>query len=820
MPCLEYATYTGSTMTAMHADRVQHQGSLDEQLLEQPLPELMARAEFLRDALYGTRVTYSPKVFVPLTSLCRDRCGYCTFAQSPSRSQAPYMTPEQVLAVAVEGAQAGCHEALFTLGEQPEDRYDVARQWLADGGYGSTVEYLAAMCRLVVEETGLLPHVNAGALRHDEIALLRGVSASQGMMLESLNSRLVAHRGAPDKAPERRLATLEAAGELHIPFTTGILIGIGESPRDWLLALQAIADAHRRHGHVQEVIIQNFVPKPGTVMRSHPACSQDDLLQAVALARLVLPADVHLQAPPNLSDDFGMLLKAGIDDWGGVSPVTADHVNPERPWPALETLRKVTEAAGKVLAARLTIYPEYAARPTTWLHQDMAFPVTDRADAELLARDDPGALLPERYEDAHNVGTGAEVVLVGRKSTAWYSGGGGRPTDLLPARPVRAGGAIREVLVGAQAGHELGEAELVTLFGARGPEVAAVAEFADDVRRQACGDHVTYVRNRNINYTNVCTFKCSFCGFAKGPLSLNLRGKPYLLTLEDIAIRVRDAWELGCTEVCLQGGIHPSFDGDFYIDVCRAAKQAAPGMHVHGFTALEVTEGAKRLGEPVEQYLRRLVAAGLASLPGTAAEILDDDIRAVLCPDKISTEEWLECHRVAHSVGLKSNVTMMFGSVEQPVHWARHLLRTRDLQRETGGFTEFVGLPFVHMAAPIYLKRAARRGPTWREVVLVHAVARIAYAGLIDNVQASWVKIGLPGVRQLLKAGVNDVGGTLIDENISRAAGASHGQRLDEDDLRGVVEGLGRQLRRRSTDYRLLDDDAAVAVDADEHVLR
>jgi FO synthase len=770
------------------------------ELLDVPLDALLAEARAIRDRAHGTRVTYSPKVFIPLTMLCRDKCGYCTFAQPPARLESPYLSPSQVLRIARQGAEVGCHEALFTLGERPEERYPAARDWLAEHGYASTVEYLAAMCRLVLDETGLLPHANAGALLPDELALLRAVSPSQGMMIESLNGELAAHRGSPDKTPERRLATLEAAGELAIPFTTGILVGIGESRADRVDALEAIAAAHRRHGHVQEVIVQNFLPKAGTGMHASPPCPNDDFLEAIALARVILPAEVHVQAPPNLSDDFGALLGAGIDDWGGVSPITADHVNPERPWPGLERLRSVTEAAGHVLAPRLTVYPSFVHDPQRWLDEGLRFAVQDRSDAEGLARDDPGAVFPQKVGELRNVADGAEVILVGRRSTQWYSGADAEPMSLLPGEPA-ARGAVREVLDGVRLGHEPGLDELVTLFSARGPEVAAVAQLADELRAATVGDVVTWVSNRNINYTNVCTFKCKFCGFSKGPLSLNLRGTPYLLTLDDIAGRVREAWAMGATEVCLQGGIHPDFDGDYYIDVTRAVKDAAPDIHVHGFTALEVTEGAKRLGEPLADYLRRLMDAGLRTLPGTAAEILDDEIRAILCPDKVNTEEWLDAHRTAHSVGLRSNITIMFGSVEQPVHWARHIIRTRDLQKETGGFTEFVGLPFVHMASPIYLQHKSRRGPTWREVVLMHAVARIAYHGLVDNIQASWVKLGAHGAQQLLLAGVNDLGGTLIDENISRAAGASHGQGLDEDGFRAIVEPLGRTLEQRTTLY-------------------
>ncbi len=771
-------------------------------LADLPLDELMARARAVRDEAHGRRITYSPKVFIPLTMLCRDRCGYCTFAQPPARLESPFLTPEQVLAIARAGAKVGCHEALFTLGEAPEERYPVAAEWLAVHGYGSTVEYLAAMAQLVLDETGLLPHANAGALSHADLALLRRVAPSQGMMVETLRGDLPCHRGAPDKTPERRLATLEAAGELQIPFTTGILVGIGEALADRVEALEAIAASHRRHGHVQEVIVQNFLPKPGTAMHSAPPCPEDDFLHAIALARLILPAEIHLQAPPNLSDDFGVLLDAGIDDWGGVSPVTADHVNPERPWPALDRLREVTEARGFTLAPRLTIYPEKALDPERWLDAATRFPVLDRSDAEGLGRDDPGAVFPERIKEAVDAGTGAEHVQIGRRNTAWYSGAPAEPPVLVPGRP-REGwhGPVGEVLEGVLLGQEVGEDEITTLFRARGPEVAAVAQVADELRRASIGDAVTYVRNRNINYTNVCTFKCRFCGFSKGPLSLNLRGTPYLLTLEDVQARVLEAVEAGATEVCLQGGIHPDFDGDYYVSVAQAVHDVAPQIHIHGFTALEVTEGAKRSGEPLSSYLRRLMAAGLKTLPGTAAEILDDPVREVLCPDKIDTEEWLDAHRTAHQVGLRSNVTIMFGAVEQPRSWARHIVRTRALQKETGGFTEFVPLPFVHMAAPVYLQRKARRGPTFREALLMHAVGRIAYRGWIDNIQVSWVKMGLAGSAQILQAGANDLGGTLMDENISRAAGAEHGQMMDEDAFRALVEPLGRTLEQRTTLY-------------------
>ena len=747
------------------------------------LPVLMAAAANRRDALFGTGVTYSPKVFIPLTMLCRDRCGYCTFAKAPARLDAAYLEIEQVLAIARLGAERGCTEALFTLGERPELRYEQAADWLAERGYDSTVSYLAAAMKAVRDETGLLPHANAGALDLSELAALRSTSASQGMMLESLRDDLEAHRLAPDKTPERRLATLRYAGELKIPFTTGLLIGIGETRQDRVDALEAIAASHLRYGHVQEVIIQNFLPKVGTAMAHDAPAAIDEFLWSIAMARLILPDDVHLQAPPNLIDDVSMLIDAGVDDLGGISPVTLDHVNPERAWPELERLSETLAERGRELLPRLTLYPRYALDPETWIDEENRSHVLALHDAEGFGRGD-----------------------------SWVSGGEARPPQLLG----KTSGSIRDEISGILAdvtdGARLDAQQIVTLFSARGMEVSAIAEAADQMRRDLVGDEVTFVRNRNINYTNVCTFKCRFCAFSKGPLSLNLRGDPYLLDLSEITNRVAEAEALGCTEVCMVGGIHPSFDGDYYLDVIEAARKGSATMHIHALTALEVHEGAKRSGLDLEGYLIALKDRGLKTLPGTAAEILDDEIRAILCPDKINTQEWLEVHEVAHSVGLKSNVTIMFGSVEGAQSWAKHMIVTRDLAERTGGFTEFVPLPFVHMATPIYLRGRSRRGPTFRETLLMHAVGRLASGSSIPSVQASWVKIGREGSQQLLQAGVNDLGGTLMDENISRAAGASHGQAMDEQSLQEIVEPLGRPLVQRTTLYgRVWPNPAPVA---------
>ena len=730
-------------------------------------PAAFARAR----AAYGHVVTYSPKVFIPLTQLCRDRCGYCTFAQAPARLSAPFMSLDEVMEVASAGREVGATEALFTLGERPELRYDEAARWLAARGYRSTVDYVANAAQMVLESTGLLPHVNAGALYEFELQQLRAVAASQGMMIESL-ADLAAHRLSPDKEPERRLATLEWAGELRIPFTTGLLVGIGETREERLATLEAIALSHARHGHVQEVIIQNFLPKARTAMAHAPAASDEEFHWTIAAARLLLPDDIHLQAPPNLSDDPTKLLAYGIDDFGGISAVTKDHVNPERAWPAIATLAHECDQRGFVLTPRLTVYPTHA-RSEDFLDEGVRPHVLALSDASGLGRDDQ-----------------------------WHSGAEATPP---PAPRATARSAeVTKILGRYEPGYRFEHAELVRLFEARGGDFNAVVERADDVRRERSGEAVSFVINRNINYTNVCTFKCRFCAFSKGPLSLNLRGDPYLLTLDEITERVREAYERGATEVCLQGGIHPNFDGEYYVDVVAAVKAGAPSIHVHAFSALEVFEGARRSGQDLTTYLTRLKTAGLKTLPGTAAEILDDPVRRILCPDKLSSDQWLDVHRAAHSVGLNSNITIMFGAVEDPSSWATHLMRTLELQVETGGFTEFVPLPFVHMATPLFLRGKSRKGPTFREAVLMHAVARLHYATLIDNIQVSWVKMGVEGSRRILQAGANDVGGTLMDENISRAAGAVHGQAMDVAMLEGLVAPLGRPLHQRTTLYQAL----------------
>jgi len=743
-----------------------------------PLGDLLARAAALRDAGHGTLVTYSRKVFIPLTELCRDVCHYCTYAKTPRRLATAYLSPDQVLGIARAGQAAGCHEALFTLGDKPELRYRVAREALAKLGHASTVDYLHAMAALVRKETGLLPHLNPGVLGLDDYRRLRAVAPSMGIMLESASERLTErggpHFGSPDKAPAVRLASIRAAGEARVPLTTGLLIGIGETRDERLLSLLLLRDLHREFGHLQELIVQNFVPKPGTAMAGVPAPDFDELMWTIAMARHLFGPAMSIQVPPNLNAGrLHELLGAGINDWGGVSPVTPDHVNPESPWPELAALARETEAAGKLLAPRLTVYPRYIEHRGDWIDSGIAPAVLRLADASGLARPDGWA-------------AGAGLSPPGKLGSDWY---------FLRSRSGQTGNTSLTPIPAST------EDDIAALFGRRGREFHQLAALANDLRRETCGDTVTYVVNRNINYTNLCAYKCSFCAFSKGKTHEDLRGAPYVLDMAEVSRRTEEAWRRGATEVCLQGGIHPAFTGQTYLDVLHAVKEAAPDIHVHAFSPLEVTQGAKTLGITLEAFLRQLKAAGLGTLPGTAAEILDDDVRQLICPDKVNTAEWLGVMRTAHGLGLRTTSTIMFGHLETPRHWARHLLAIRNLQRETGGFTEFVPLPFVHMEAPMYRRGLARPGPTWRETVLMHAIARIVLGPVLKNIQVSWVKLGTEGAARILNAGANDLGGTLMNESISRAAGASFGQELEPERMDALIEGLGRRPEQRTTLY-------------------
>ncbi len=744
---------------------------------------LVAEAARLRDVGHGNVITYSRKVFIPLTRLCRDVCHYCTFATTPGHIQQPFLSIDEVLDLCRQGADLGCQEALFTLGERPELRYRAAREALAVLGYDSTLDYLQAVAARVLDETGLLPHINAGCMSADEIQSLRPVSASMGIMLESASERLcgkgMPHYGSPDKAPQERLATLERAGAASVPFTSGILIGIGETRTERVESLLALRAVHQCHGHLQEVIIQNFRAKPGTLMAAAPEPDLDELLWTIAVARLIFGSPMSIQAPPNLSPGvLPQLIAAGINDWGGVSPMTPDHVNPEAPWPHLDELAAETARSGKFLEQRLTVYPAYLSDSKRWLDPALRPAALRRSDATGFGRVDdwvPGVEAPVPVVEARLLRGGD------------------------PKTPVSAD--LRAITARCMAGETLSEAAVTRLFEARGVDFSYLVACADDLRKAVNGDTVNYVVNRNINYTNVCYFNCHFCAFSKGKASDQLRGKPYDIGYTEIDRRCREAWARGATEVCMQGGIHPDYNGQTYLDILQTVKEATPDIHVHAFSPLEVWQGAETLGLPLAEYLQRLREAGLDTLPGTAAEILHDDVRAELCPDKLSTAQWLEVMEAAHRAGFRTTATIMYGHIEMPRHWAAHLLHLRALQQRTGGFTEFVPLPFVHMEAPMYRRGRSRRGPSFREAVLMHAVARLVFHGLIDNIQTSWVKMGREGVAACLRAGANDLGGTLMNESITRAAGAAHGQEWSAPLLEEAIRSAGRQPRMRTTLY-------------------
>ncbi|WP_369821011.1 5-amino-6-(D-ribitylamino)uracil--L-tyrosine 4-hydroxyphenyl transferase CofH [Novosphingobium sp. CCH12-A3] len=744
-----------------------------------PLSALLEKAQALTLEGHGAIVTYSRKVFIPLTKLCRDVCHYCTFAHTPAQVAEAYLDRDAVLAVARAGAALGCREALFTLGDRPEARYSAARDALAKLGHETTLSYLAEVAELVFKETGLLPHLNPGLMEATDYAALRPHSASMGIMLETASERLCEkgqpHHGSPDKVPARRLASIAAAGEAGVPFTTGLLIGIGETRLERIEALLAIRELNDRFGHIQEVIIQNFRAKPGTKMADRPEPTLEDHQWTIAAARLIFGAEMTLQAPPNLHDRaaLGDLIRAGVNDWGGVSPLTPDHVNPEAPWPHLEVLADATADAGRALRQRLAIGPRHALDANRWCDPRIAPAVLRVVDGRGLPKDSDWAV------------------------------GHGDPVPELALAPKTA--EISRILELARNGERLEEPAIARLFTAEGEDFDAICAQADALRARVVGPTVTYAINRNINYTNICLYRCGFCAFSKGSTKA-MRGPAYRIDYAEIARRAAEAVERGATEVCLQGGIHPDYDGNTYLDIVAAVKAAAPSIHVHAFSPLEVMHGAQTLGLSLEDFLTRLKQAGLSTLPGTAAEILDPEVRAILCPDKVTADEWFEVMRTAHSVGLRTTATIMFGHVEKYRHWAHHLAQVRSLQEETGGFTEFVPLPFVHMEAPIWRKGQARSGPSYREAVLMHAIARIVLHPVLTNIQVSWVKLGPDAAAAVLEAGANDLGGTLMDESITRAAGGVNGQEFGPSEMIALAASVGRSARQRTTLYELVPD--------------
>lgn len=758
--------------------------ALQRELLQRPTEDLARQAGELARREWGHTITYSPKVFIPLTKLCRDLCGYCTFSRDHAASrEKPFMELEEVLAIARAGEAAGCHEALFTLGDKPELRYPQARAWLQARGYASTVEYLLHACREVVAHTTLLPHVNAGVLDREELAALREASVSMGLMLEVNAPRLLQkgmpHYRSPDKDPRVRMQMLREAGSLRIPMTTGLLVGIGETREERLETLYDIRDLHEQGSHVQEVIIQNFCPKGQTPMQAAPPGSLQEQVWTIAAARLILQPEIVIQSPPNLRPGrLRELIAAGINDLGGISPVTADHVNPEAAWPQVELLRVQLASIGYALAPRLPLHAAYVRRRAEWVDAALHRKLLMLADGSGLARED-----------------------------GWLAGSARVAPPGLPARApaVHTPTVVGAIVAAAEGGQRLTQEQVATLFGARGPDCARVVQAADERRHAVVGDVVRHVVNRNINYTNICAYRCSFCAFSKRTGGRQASESPYELDVGQVVERAREAVARGATEVCMQGGIHPSYDGHTYLGLVSALKAALPGLHVHAFSPLEVLHGATTLGVSTVEFLQELKRRGLGSLPGTAAEILCDDVRALICPDKVTTQEWLRIVGEAHLAGLPTTSTIMFGHVEDYRHWARHLLLLRDLQARTGGLTEFVPLPFVHVNSPVYKRGQSRRGPTWRETVLMYAVSRLALSPLIAHIQTSWVKLGPAGAQLTLQAGANDFGGVLMNESISRAAGADWGQGVTVDRIEGLLRDIGRVSQERTTLYRRVD---------------
>ena len=751
------------------------------------IKKLMDLASYIRDEGHNNVISYSRKIFIPLTKLCRDFCHYCTFAENPNKQNQSFMTKDEVMKLVKQGEAYGCKEALFTLGEKPEKRYSIARDELKSLGHKTTISYLEEVARLVISDSNLLPHINAGTMSRDELKKLKEVSVSQGLMLESSSNRLVKkggpHYGSKDKLPKVRLETIRLAGLEKIPLTSGILIGIGETRIERIQSLLELRKLNEKFGHIQEIIIQNFRAKKGTKMANAKEPEVNDLAWTIAVARIIFGKDMNIQAPPNLSKGkLKILINSGINDWGGISPLTPDFVNPEAPWPNISNLSRITSqcsgfnGARKILTERLAIYPHYAVKGEIWLDNSITANVIQLSDREGFARDD-----------------------------LWTAG-----NSILPPKIFRKKSDSKKILMKTEFDEILekvlnknswNEKEIEKLLISRGEDFENVCNAANYLRKMESGDFVTYTINRNINYTNICTFSCGFCAFCKGKMSQNLRGKPYNLNLKEIIRRSEEAWERGATEVCLQGGIHPNYTGKTYLEICEAIKSNVPEIHIHAFSPLEVWQGAKTLDIPVRDFLLQLKDVGLGSLPGTAAEVLDDEIRAIICPDKLSTNQWLSVMGEAHKLGFKTTATLMFGHVEKTKNLARHFLRLLELQKETGGFTEFVPLPYVHMESPLFLKGKARKGPTFKESVLIHAVARLILYPHFSNIQTSWVKMGPEGAKICLNSGANDLGGTLMNESITRAAGATHGQEMSPERMNDLIKNIRRIPKQRNTIY-------------------
>ncbi|MFJ5956470.1 bifunctional FO biosynthesis protein CofGH [Paenarthrobacter sp. NPDC092416] len=817
---------------------------------EDNLKRLMTAASRVRDAGLEQAgqsgiITYSRKVFIPVTHLCRDRCHYCTFVSTPGKlkkaGKGIFMSPDEIIDVARKGTELGCKEALFTLGDRPEDRWPAAREWLDSHGYDSTLDYVRAMAIRVLEETGLLPHLNPGVMTWEEIQRLKPVAPSMGMMLETTATRLWSekggpHYGSPDKEPALRLRVLEDAGRCSVPFTTGVLLGIGENYAERVDAIFAIRAAHRRYGNIQEVIVQNFRAKDATAMMSTPDLGTEEYVAAVAVARLILGPKLRLQAPPNLTDanELALLINAGIDDWGGVSPLTPDHVNPERPWPHLDDLARLTAASGFTLRERLTAHPRYVKEEDPWLDPRILPHVRALAGPDGLAVE---GLIPEGrpWQDPDvewtTVGQGrvnlhTEIDTIGRTGDRrsdfdgvygdWSAIRDDAASSHTPGHSPnrREARAIRQALARAEndpAG--LSDADYLQLLSSDGPELEALAALADAVRAQTVGDEVRYVVNRNINFTNVCYTGCRFCAFAQRRTDADA----YTLSMQQVGDRVDEAWAIGATEICMQGGIHPDLPGTAYFDLAREVKKRQPEIHLHAFSPMEIVNGAARLGMSFEEFLIEARAAGLDSIPGTAAEILDDDVRWLLTKGKLPAATWIEIISTAHRLGIRSSSTMMYGHVDNPSHWVAHLRTLSRIQDETGGFTEFVLLPFIHTNAPVYLAGIARPGPTSQENRAVHAVARLMLHGRIDHIQTSWVKLGTTGTQRMLQGGANDLGGTLMEETISRMAGADNGSEKTVSELEDMIRSIGRIPVQRTTTYGTPSDERLAVARENAH---